>query len=232
MVNMDHPYLVALRSIPEMEREVYFCASLRVDNHWKLDFSLFDKLHYGDVMREAVVHPQWRQALDLEDDTYGELCVEFFSTFTIHKILCLLDHPVSRVEFRLGGEIQNLSYDELARALGVEVKHEDEWEEDAIRSFDVNPAFLKFCLPKYRRTKFKSTCTTTSTLQPQWRVIVALLARSLYTAYHNPNKIIERILLACYCMADRSSTMHLLMHPAAAAAQRSSALHSSHHHQQ
>ncbi|CAI0431607.1 unnamed protein product [Linum tenue] len=47
MVNMDHPYLVALRSITEMEREAYFWASLR-----------FFRLHCGDFMREAVVHPQ------------------------------------------------------------------------------------------------------------------------------------------------------------------------------
>ncbi|CAL1370656.1 unnamed protein product [Linum trigynum] len=160
-------------------------------------------------MREAVVHPQWCQFLDLEDDIYGELCVEFFITLTIRKSLCLLGHPVRWVEFRLGGELCNLSYDELARALGVEAKHEDDWEEDATQSFDMNAAFVKFCLPKYRRTKFKSALTTSSTLQPQWRVIVALLARSLYPAYHNPNKITERILLACSCMVDLSSTLHL-----------------------
>ncbi|CAI0461793.1 unnamed protein product, partial [Linum tenue] len=74
MVNIDHPYLVALRSSPEMEREACFWATSRVD-----------RIHCGDVMRKEVVHPQWRQALDLEDDTYGELCVEFFSTFTIGK---------------------------------------------------------------------------------------------------------------------------------------------------
>ncbi|CAL1370576.1 unnamed protein product [Linum trigynum] len=111
-----------------------------------------------------MVHPQWRQVLDLEDDIYGELCVAFFNTFTIRKTQCLLGHPVCRVELWLGGEGCNLSYDELAIALGVEAKHEDDWEEAAIRSFDVNAAFFKFCLPKYRRTKFKSALTTASTL--------------------------------------------------------------------
>ncbi|CAL1406934.1 unnamed protein product [Linum trigynum] len=98
-------------------------------------------------MREVVVHPYWRQALDLKDDTYGELCVEFFNTFTIRKSICLLDRPVRRVEFRLGGELRNLSYDDLTRALGLEAKHDDDWEEGAIQSFDVSAAFMKCCLP-------------------------------------------------------------------------------------
>ncbi|CAL1388461.1 unnamed protein product [Linum trigynum] len=121
-------------------------------------------LHCGDVMRETVVQPQWRQLLDIEDDIYGELYVEFFSTFTIHKTQCLLGHPICRVKFQLGREGRTLSYDELAEALGVQAKHEDDWEEDAIRSFDVNAAFMKFCLPQYRRKKFRLTLKLESTL--------------------------------------------------------------------
>ncbi|CAL1407770.1 unnamed protein product [Linum trigynum] len=39
--------------------------------------------------------------------------------------------------------------------------------------------------------------------------MLTLVTHSLYPAYHNLNKITERILLACSCMANRSSTLHL-----------------------
>ncbi|CAL1412071.1 unnamed protein product [Linum trigynum] len=89
-----------------------------------------------------------------------------FSTSTLVKTHTLIGHQVCLVMFLLGGECRILCYDGLARALGVEAKHEEEWEEDAIRSCDMNSAFRKFCLPEHRRTKFRSALTVASNPAP------------------------------------------------------------------
>ncbi|CAL1411857.1 unnamed protein product [Linum trigynum] len=73
-------------------------------------------------MREAVARPQWRRLLKMEDDIYGELRVELFST---------------------------LIFDGLARAMGVEAASGAECEEDDTRGCDVNVAIQRFCLPEH-----------------------------------------------------------------------------------
>ncbi|CAL1394944.1 unnamed protein product [Linum trigynum] len=138
---MNQPYLVALRGNPKMERELRLWASTNSRDHWKLDFTQFEGLQCRDIIREVVAHPQWRRLLEMEDDIYGELCVEFFSTFTIFTSKSTFSDPRHKVTFHLGGEWNTLTFDELARSLRVYDGCEAEWEEDAIIVFNMNATF-------------------------------------------------------------------------------------------
>ncbi|CAL1376336.1 unnamed protein product [Linum trigynum] len=93
--------------------------------------------------------------------------------------------------------------------MGVLVRSEEVWEADALKDFDAQSAFKKFCLPKMRQTRFVPSRTSASTLKPQWRVINTLVAHSLYPRYMCANKITMRALLAFTSNADQFSQIHL-----------------------
>ncbi|CAL1394499.1 unnamed protein product [Linum trigynum] len=87
---------------------------------------------HGDVMKRAVAHPHWCQLLEMEDDTYIELCVEFFTTFLIHQGKDVIGHRDPVIKFRLGALNHKMSFDELVQAMGIEERSGSDFEVDAI----------------------------------------------------------------------------------------------------
>ncbi|CAL1388996.1 unnamed protein product [Linum trigynum] len=80
------------------------------------------------IMREAMAHPQWRQLLELDDDNYGELCVDFFRTFTISKTMSAFGNRLRTMKFHLGGECRTLTFNGVARAMELDTHLDSEWE--------------------------------------------------------------------------------------------------------
>ncbi len=85
-----------------------------------LDFSFLDQMGLGSKIRDYIHAVGWDNLFESKDDVYVELCLEFFSSFTVQKE-ALGKEPdlvaIEAVQFRLCGMWFKISLSQLGALL-------------------------------------------------------------------------------------------------------------------